>query len=65
VVGSIVITENRSVLACFASGKTIAVKMKSAFQADIHFEDRYNQQYRICFEWREDGVYNVEIVDYH
>ena len=26
---------------------------------------RINQQYRICFEWREDGAYTVEIVDYH
>ncbi len=26
---------------------------------------RINAQWRICFEWREDGVYAVEIVDYH
>ena len=26
---------------------------------------RVNDQWRICFEWREDGVYDVEIVDYH
>lgn len=26
---------------------------------------RINDRWRICFEWREDGVYNVEIVDYH
>jgi toxin HigB-1 len=26
---------------------------------------RINQQWRICFEWREDGPHNVEIVDYH
>lgn len=26
---------------------------------------RINNQWRICFEWHEDGVYNVEIVDYH
>jgi proteic killer suppression protein len=26
---------------------------------------RVNQQWRICFEWREDGPYKVEIVDYH
>ena len=25
---------------------------------------RINDQWRICFEWREDGVYDVEIVDY-
>jgi len=26
---------------------------------------RINDQWRICFEWREDSAYNVEIVDYH
>ena len=26
---------------------------------------RINDHWRICFEWREDGVYSVEIVDYH
>ena len=26
---------------------------------------RINQQWRICFEWREQDAYNVEIVDYH
>lgn len=26
---------------------------------------RINQQYRICFEWKENEAYNVEIVDYH
>lgn len=26
---------------------------------------RINRQWRICFEWREDGPHNVEIVDYH
>jgi proteic killer suppression protein len=25
---------------------------------------RINDQWRICFEWRNDGVYEVEIVDY-
>ncbi len=24
-----------------------------------------NQQWRICFEWKNDNAYNVEIVDYH
>ncbi|MFT7586211.1 MAG: proteic killer suppression protein [Cellvibrionaceae bacterium] len=32
-------------------------------------EDQYsiriNGQWRVCFQWREDGVYDVEIVDYH
>jgi len=26
---------------------------------------RINGQWRICFVWREDGAYDVEIVDYH
>lgn len=26
---------------------------------------RINDQWRICFEWRDDGVYDVEITDYH
>ncbi len=26
---------------------------------------RVNDQFRICFVWKEDGAYDVEIVDYH
>lgn len=26
---------------------------------------RINDQYRICFRWESNHVYNVEIVDYH
>jgi proteic killer suppression protein len=26
---------------------------------------RINDQWRICFVWREDGPHEVEIVDYH
>jgi proteic killer suppression protein len=26
---------------------------------------RMNDQYRVCFEWREGNAYNVEITDYH
>jgi len=26
---------------------------------------RINDQWRICFEWHDGDVYNVEIVDYH
>lgn len=26
---------------------------------------RINDQWRICFVWRTDGAYEVEIVDYH
>ena len=26
---------------------------------------RINDQYRICFEWRDGNAYDVEIADYH
>ena len=26
---------------------------------------RINDQWRICFSWRDDGARDVEIVDYH
>ena len=26
---------------------------------------RINDQYRVCFEWRENNAFNVEITDYH
>ncbi len=26
---------------------------------------RINDQWRVCFVWRSDGVFDVEIVDYH
>ncbi len=26
---------------------------------------RINERWRICFEWRDQDAYNVEIVDYH
>lgn len=26
---------------------------------------KINDQYRVCFTWKEDGIHNVEITDYH
>jgi len=26
---------------------------------------RINEQWRVCFEWKDGNAYNVEIVDYH
>jgi proteic killer suppression protein len=26
---------------------------------------RINSQWRLCFEWRDDNVHEVELVDYH
>lgn len=30
-----------------------------------HYSIRINDQWRICFEWRDGHAYEVEIVDYH
>jgi proteic killer suppression protein len=38
-----------------------ALKGDRAGQHSIRINDRY----RICFRWESDGVYDVEIVDYH
>lgn len=29
------------------------------------FSIRVNEQWRLCFEWRDGAAHNVEIVDYH
>jgi proteic killer suppression protein len=38
-----------------------ALKFDRQGQHSIRIDD----QWRICFEWKVDGPYNVEIVDYH
>jgi proteic killer suppression protein len=48
-------------LAALPSNRLEALKGDRQDQHSI----RINQQWRICFEWRDDGPYNVEIVDYH
>ena len=32
---------------------------------ESRFSIRINVQWRVCFEWRDGHVWNVEIVDYH
>ena len=32
---------------------------------DGQFSVRVNDQYRVCFKWKEDNAFDVEIVDYH
>ena len=34
-------------------------------QYSIRINIRIEDQFRICFVWKEDGAYEVEIVDYH
>ncbi len=38
-------------------------KLKGDRQDD--YSIRINQQWRICFQWHEGNVFNVEIIDYH
>ena len=30
-----------------------------------HVDSRINDQYRICFVWRDHDAYEVEVTDYH
>lgn len=38
---------------------------KLAGNRSEEYSIRINDQWRICFVWKEDGPYNVEIADYH
>jgi proteic killer suppression protein len=38
---------------------------KLAGDREGQYSVRINDQWRICFEWREGRAYGVEIVDYH
>ncbi len=48
-------------LSMLPSNRFEALKCDRAGQYSI----RIDRQWRICFEWREDGAWLVEIVDYH
>jgi proteic killer suppression protein len=48
-------------LNCPPGNRLEALKGDRAGQHSI----RVNGQYRVCFVWRDGGVDNVEIVDYH
>jgi len=48
-------------LAALPSNRLEALKGDRKGQYSI----RINQQWRVCFVWRENGPHNVEIVDYH
>lgn len=48
-------------LAVFPGNRLEALKGDRAGQHSI----RINDQWRICFEWRDGDAYNVGIVDYH
>jgi proteic killer suppression protein len=62
----------RKLLQLHASTDLASLKIPSGNQLELlkgnragHYSIRINDQWRICFIWRPDGVYQVEIVDYH
>ncbi len=48
-------------LAVLPGNRLEALRGKRSGQHSI----RFNDQYRVCFEWRSGDVHNVQIVDYH
>ena len=54
------------------SGKLKDLKIPPSNHLEKLFGDRagqysirINDKYRVCFKWRENNAYDVEIVDYH
>ena len=45
-------------------GRLVADQIREGERKGQH-SIRINDQWRICFRWREEGVHDVEIVDYH
>jgi len=62
----------RKLLQLNASTELASLKIPPGNQLELlkgnragQYSIRVNDQWRICFVWRSDGAYLVEIVDYH
>lgn len=62
----------RKLLMIHAATKLETLKVPPGNRLEILNRDRkgfhsirINDQWRVCFLWADDGVYDVEIVDYH
>ena len=62
----------RKLLQLHASTDLASLKIPPGNQLELlkgnragQYSIRINDQWRICFIWRPDGAYQVEIVDYH
>jgi len=62
----------RKLLQLHAAGELNSLRLPPGNQLEALKGDRKGQhsiriddQWRVCFEWREDGAHRVEIVDYH
>jgi toxin HigB-1 len=62
----------RKLLQLHASTELASLRIPPGNQLELlkgnragQYSIRINDQWRICFVWRSDGAYQVEIVDYH
>jgi proteic killer suppression protein len=62
----------RKLLQLHAASELVTLRIPPGNQLELLKGDRrgqhsirINAQWRLCFVWREDGAYQVEIVDYH
>jgi proteic killer suppression protein len=62
----------RKLLQLHASTELASLKIPPGNQLELlkgnragQYSIRVNDQWKICFVWRSDGAYLVEIVDYH
>ena len=62
----------KKILQLHAASELAALRIPPGNQLELLRGDRrgqhsirINAQWRLCFVWREDGAYQVEIVDYH
>ena len=62
----------RKLLQLQASTELVSLRIPPGNQLEALKHDRVgqhsiriNDQWRLCFVWREDGAHQVEIVDYH
>jgi proteic killer suppression protein len=62
----------RKLLQLYAATDLVSLRVPPGNQLEAlkggragQYSMRVNDQWRICFVWREDGAHQVEIVDYH
>lgn len=69
---NIEIVATRKLLMLHAAGRLEALRAPPSNQLEFlkgdrlgQYSIRINKQFRLCFVWTDDGVYDVEIIDYH
>ena len=65
-------TARRKLLQLHSAGELKSLRIPPGNQLEALTGDRkgqhiisINDQWRICFKWKQNGVHDVEIVDYH